>query len=212
MGLARLVDMDDIPDYPGDLIDARMTSDYFTVFWHDRWLNSELHLTSPLDVQGAAMNLFFIARKQNPIGSLPDNDKMLAKLLHIDLDQWQELRARPVNPLHNWRPYRVGDKIVLGHPVVIEVALDALHRREAREVKNTEKATYQRLQRLRDALQRMGVHKSAIGDDTLVERMDQWLLENHTGQRRQPAYDRVIKVAAREGWFRNPEAKRGNFG
>ena len=50
---------DQLPDYPAELVDARMTSDYFTVFWHDRWLNSELHLTSSLDVQGAALNLFF---------------------------------------------------------------------------------------------------------------------------------------------------------
>lgn len=197
----QLVDMDDIAEYPADLVDARMTSDYFTVFWHDRWLNSELHLTAPLDVQGAALNLYFIARKQNPVGSLPDNDRMLAKLLHADLAQWQELRARSVSPLHNWMPYRVGNKVVLGHPVVIEVAQDALHRREAREVKNTEKATYQRLQRLRDALHKMRVSKAVIADDVLIERMDAWLLENHTGQRRQPAYDRVMQVAAGERWF-----------
>lgn len=197
----QLVAADDIPDYPEELVDAKMSTDFFTMFHHDRWFQSETHLKSPLDVQGAALNLFFAARKQVPVGSLPDDDVMLAKLIHVDLALWQEMRARPVNPLRNWTRYLLGNRIVLGHKVVIEVAQDALRSRELREIANTEKATYQRLVRLREALARMGVDKHAIADQTLIERMDEWLVQNHRGQRRQPAYDRVMQVAANERWF-----------
>lgn len=197
----QLVEAGALPDYPAELIDARMTSDYFTVFWHDRWLNSELCLTARMDVQGAALNLFFIARKQNPIGSLPVSDTMLAKLLRIDLEYWQELCGRPITPLHHWQKYRADDKIIYGHPVVIEVALDALNRREAREIENSEKARYQRLRRLREALADLGCSKAVVADDVLIERMDEWLAEHHRGQRRRQAYERALEHAARAGWF-----------
>ena len=189
------------PDYPSELIDARLTSDYFTKFWHDRWLNSELHLTAPLDVQGAALNLFFISRKQNPVGSLPDDDVMLAKLLRIDLATWTDLRGRKINPLHNWHRMLADGHLVLGHPVVIEVALDAVNRREQREIKNTEKARYQRLQRIREAFAAMGCTDDVTRDDVLIERVDDWLLETHRGQRRMPIYEKALRHAVRERWM-----------
>ena len=202
----KVVDDVAMPDYPDDLTDVRMTSDYFTVWWHDRWLNSELCLTAKMDVQGAALNLFFIARKQNPIGSLPDNDSMLAKLLRIDLEYWQELRARPINPLHNWQQYRSGDKVVLGHPVVIEVARDALNRREIREAAGTARATDMRLGRLREVMKEIKCSPAVINDKSLVERLDAWLLEHHKGQRRMPRFEAslnaALRHAEREGWFR----------
>ena len=201
----HLADAGALPEYPVELIDARMTSDYFTMFWHDRWLNSELHLTAPLDVQGAALNLFFIARKQNPIGSLPDNDAMLSKLLRIDLAAWVDLRQRSVGPLHNWSPYRVDGKIVLGHPVVIEVAMDALNRRSIREASNAEKAVNTRLKRLAEAMLAIGGAEGLVNDKVLMGRIDAWLLENHRGQRRMPQFEkslrRALNHALEQGWI-----------
>lgn len=200
-----LIDADDLEEYPDDLMDARMTSDYFTMFWHDRWLNSTLHLTAGMDVQGAALNLFFIARKQNPIGSLPDDDAILAKLLRLPLDVWQDLRARSVGPLHRWRRMRAGDQIVLGHPVVIDVARDAMHRRAANQASSEEKAIYARQKRLRELMSLMKCSKAMIDDAFLVERLDHWLLENHRGQRRMPQFEqsmrRALMHAGKEGWI-----------
>lgn len=202
----RLIDDEAMPNYPDDLIDVRMTSDYFTVFWHDRWLNSELCLKAKMDVQGAALNLFFIARKQNPIGSLPDDDLMLAKLLRIDAEQWHDLKHRRISPLHNWQHYNARGKIILGHPVVIEVAQDALHRRESREAASTEKATNLRLDRLRRSMADIRVSKGVLADQSLIERLDVWLLEHHKGQRRMPRFEAslnaALRHAEREGWFR----------
>lgn len=200
-----LVEVDDLPEYPFELIDARMTSDYFTMFWHDRWLNSKLHLTGALDVQGAALNLFFIARKQNPIGSLPDDDAILAKLLRLNLDVWMDLRGRAIGPLYQWRPMRAGGQIILGHPVVIDVALDAVTRRAANQQSTEEKAIYARQKRLREAMAAMRMDKVLLDDAILIERLDHWLVENHRGQRRMPQFEgsirRALRHAAQEGWI-----------
>ncbi len=203
----QVVDVADLPDYPIDT-DASMAAHYFTTFYHDRWLNSELHLTGSLEVQACALNLFFIAQKQTPVGTLPDNNAILARLLRIDLQLWKDLRARVLSPLHKWRRCRCGDEIRLMHPVVTEVLLQALGRREAREASNAEKAVYQRLQRLRSAMRDMGLSKDVIRDDRLVERIDAWMLENVKGQRRRPAYDAAILHASKMQWFGGSGATR----
>lgn len=199
-----VVEVTALPEYPVELVDARLTSDYFTMFWHDRWLNSELCLTAPLDVQGAALNLYFIARKQNPVGSLPDNDDMLAKLLRVDLATWQDLRGRRISPLHGWSSYTVNGKRVLGHSVVIEVALDALTKRVAREASNDERAVKMRQVRLREAMIDIRCDVTLTNDKILIERMDAWLMENHIGQRRMPKFqgslERAISHAVAQGW------------
>ena len=210
--LALIDSGDGLPEYPADLIDARMTSDYFTVFWHDRWLNSELCLTADMDVQGAALNLFWIARKQNPIGSLPTNDDMLAKLLRIDRGYWRDLKGRTISPLHNWQRMRAGEKIVLGHPVVIEVALDALGRREIREAAQSEKAAAMRIKRLGEMMVEIGCDPRMAADKVLLGRLDDWLLEHHKGQRRMPRFETSLSAALRHaqtvGWLQGRSAGR----
>lgn len=203
----QVIDVADLPEYPVD-VEASMAGHFFTTFYHDRWLNSELHLTASLDVQACALNLFFLAQKQTPVGTLPDNDAILARLLRVDLQLWKDLRARTVGPLHKWQRCRCGDEIRLMHPVVTEVVLQALGRREAREASNAEKAVYQRLQRLRSAMHDMGMSRDVIRDDRLIERIDAWMLENVKGQRRRPAYDAAILHASRMKWLGGLENAR----
>lgn len=201
----KAVEGADLPDYPEELCDPRLTSDYFTAFWHDRWLSSTLHLTAPMAVQGAALNLFFLSRKQTPVGSLPVDDKILARLLRVDLGEWLGWMAQPITPLHNWTRYAYGDGEVYGHQVVIEVARDALERREVRKASGESKAIYQRQQRLIDVLRDMRCDKAILGDKVLVERLDAWLMENHRGQRRMPQFEasvtRALQHAHAQGWF-----------
>ncbi len=202
----RLVDpTEEIPEYPVELTEARMTSDYFTMFWHDRWLYSETCLKADLEVQGAALNLFFLARKQTPVGSLPDDSAVLASLLRIDLEQWGRLCGRAITPLNNWRRYRYDNKVILGHPVVIEVALDAVHRREVREAAQNDKATSMRLKRLGELMIEIGCDARMTQDKILLERLDAWLLENHVGQRRMPRFEASMNAALRHavqvGWI-----------
>jgi len=194
-----------IDDYPVELCDPMLTADYFTMFWHDRWLSSTLHLTAPMAVQGAALNLFFLSRKQVPVGSLPDDETMLARLLRIDLAEWRGLMAQPVTPLHNWTRYRYAGGVILGHAVVIEVCRDALQRRAMRKASSEDKAVAQRQYRLVEAMRAVGCKDGLCEDKSLVERLDGWLIENHRGQRRMPQFEaslrRALDHAHAQGWL-----------
>ncbi|WP_305972659.1 MULTISPECIES: hypothetical protein [unclassified Mameliella] len=199
----RPIEVEDMPEYPQELCDPSGATDYFTKFWHDRWLSSRLHLTASLEVQAAALNLFFYARKQNPIGSLPVDQRMLARLLRISDGQWHELMNQEITPLHGWREYSHDGGVVLGHPVVIEVAQDALDRREARKLANDDKAVQERRRRLVGTLRQCGCSEPMTKDWALVCWLDDWLAANHHGQRRFPqiqhSVERALRAAAAEG-------------
>jgi len=196
----------DYPAYPATLCDPHLSSDYFTAFWHDRWLASRLHLTARLDVQGAAMNLFWYARKQTPVGSLPIDEDILHNLLRISREDWLALMAQDITPLHNWSKYRnpITGKIVYGHPVVMEVCEDALMRREVRKAKNEGKAVYQQQRRLAEAMQQIKCPAAMCEDKVLIERLDDWLITNHRGQRRMPQFEtslrKALDHAEKAGW------------
>lgn len=201
----EVVDIGSLPDYPDDLMDVPPATDFFVKFFHNRWLNSRLHLTASMAVQGMAMNLFMIARNQNPMGSLPHDEAVIARMLRVSIEEWSGAKAQQIGPLHGWRQYRAGSDIVLGHPVVIEGCQDAIHRREAREAGNEEKRAAQRLKRLAEAMAKIGCVKEICSDAVLLQRLDQWLSENHKGQRRQPQFDawiaRALQHAERAGWI-----------
>ncbi|TMV86124.1 hypothetical protein FGG78_20135 [Thioclava sp. BHET1] len=193
-------DLASIPDYPIER-STRLTAHYFMMWWHDRWLNSTMHLKASYEVQGVAVALFSIAQRQTPIGTLPDDDEMLAKLLRMDLARWRDLVSLPVSPLHNWSRCNCEGEIRLMHPVVLEVAMDAITRRDVREAKASERAVAKRSERLRLALSEMGCDRAVIGDEVLIERMDKWLLESCHGNRTRLVYERALEHAARMGWF-----------
>lgn len=199
-----LVDAGSIPDY--ELGDIRLENHFFVAWHFSRWLNSEMHLCSTYEVQGVARALFDIAHMQSPTGTLPDDDVQLSRLLRIDIIRWRELRGMEFGPLRGWFRVRCGDRVRLGHPVVIDVLNDAISRREERERVAGERAVAMRLKRLRDGLSGLGLPERALADDVLIERMDDWLMQNVRGQRRVSAYERVLVVARQEGWFGRPNA------
>ena len=198
-----ICDVSDIDDYPLMRSD-RLPSHYFTTFWHTRWLNSTLHLTADMAVQGAAMNLFFIAQSQSPVGTLPDDDVILSRLLRIDLLTWQALRGQRIGALHNWERVNCEGEIRLAHPVVTEVVLDAMHRREAKVASNESKAVYQRQQRLIAAWSDLGVGRDALADTVLIERAEAWLTETRPGRRTVQSYEAVLVHAQQSGWIGRP--------
>lgn len=207
----RAVDAD-LPDYPSELCDPALATDYFTVWWHDRWLSSRLHLQASQAVQGAALNLFFLARKQTPVGSLPADEALLARLLRVAPDEWRGLMAQPLTPLHRWQRYAHDGDVVLGHPVVIEVALAALHRREDRESSRDDRAVAMRRRRLVEIMRAEGCAPAMCQDWQLVCRIDDWLAANHQGQRRQPqvgaSLRRALQHATAMGWIGGGSARR----
>lgn len=197
----RPVDLDSLPVYPFNLSD-RLQAHYFIQIQFNRWLSSTLGLMGSMDVQGAALTLIFHAQNQSPIGTLPDDDEVLARLLRIDLSQWKQLRNRDLGALHNWRPYRCdGNTVRLGHPTVIEVLTDAFERREARQASNEARAVSMRLSRLRKALSGMGCSPAVLADDVLIARMDDWLTQTCQGNRTDVNYDRALHHAVAQRWL-----------
>lgn len=187
------VDFDALPEYPRDLVDAGPSADHFIRLFHHRWLNSALHLRASMRVQGMALNLFMFARQQNPLGSLPNDRDMLARLLRVSPGEWSDALTEAPGPLHGWRQYRGPQGVVLGHAVVIEEALDSLARRAEREMSRTSRAEAARLTRLREVVTDMGRDYARVYDaaDKLAA-LDAWLTEHHRGRRVRPQLDSSI--------------------
>lgn len=201
---------DPLPDYPISR-DERLPELAFVKWIPSRWLNSSGHLKCTYEVQGIARALFDIATAQSPIGTLPDDDEELAKLLRIDLGHWRSLRAlADRGPLRNWSRCichgKGNGEVRLMHRVVTDLLLDVLHRREARELSKEAQAEGKRHQRMIEGLRKAGLADEVCADGILMTRMDRWLKENCTGNRTGMVYLRAIEHAHREGWFRTARA------
>lgn len=198
--LLRPVDSDALDQYP-IAEDEDLKGHRFVMFDHDRWLNSDTFLRMSAECGWFYLNLIFLSQKQRPIGTLPDDDELLASLLRIDLGRWKELRARQMGPLHKWRRVRCGNKIRLAHPVVTKIAEETVESRILRVQSNEEKAVYQRLKRLREGLLFLGCDKSVVADDVLVQRIDGWLTEHAPGKRTRASYERALMHAVAQKWM-----------
>ena len=188
-------------EYPIDRSE-RLPELAFVKWVPSRWLNSSGHLKCTYEVQGMARALFDICTAQSPIGTLPDDDEVLAKLLRIDPGHWVAMRAMGTRgPLRNWVHCQAGDEVRLMHAVVTESLLDVLARRETRELSKGRQAEIKRIERLINGLRGAGLSAAVLEDAVLIARMDEWLTANHRGNRTPIAHLRVIEHAARAGWM-----------
>lgn len=193
-----VIDTDGLPEYPLGNSD-RLTTHYFLAWHFDRWLNSELRLTASPAVRGLAFDLFNIAQRQTPVGTLPDDNRQLAALLLLDVTSWERYRAETPSPLHSWRPCLCeGGLVRLMHPVVLEVIEDAFGRRRKHEQDAEKAREAKRLHRLREAVAEIGTKRMAA-DDAMMERLDAWLVVycDEQGKRRTRAWvQRAMEVDA----------------
>lgn len=180
----------------------RLDGQTFVKWWHHRWLASELCVMASFEVKGMARDLFDLAQTQSPMGTLPPDRAVIARLLRVDTHHFENLCRQKFSPMSGWQPCITDDgESRLYHATVLEQVQDALSRREAWLASKTGAAVRERRRRLVAALREMGVSAEACADDALIERMDTWLVENWKTKRGAEAYHRVM-VAAREGmWF-----------
>jgi len=141
-------------------IGARLRGDWYP-FYIDRFLGSRLVSTMDRDAAFVAIVLWTASMRQDPAGTLPDNDAELAHLAGFgrDLSGWLDVRAR--GALRKWRPYLClssgsgeAEQIRLGHPVVATVALDAvtrIHEQSERGRRAAERALASRMRKLMKA-------------------------------------------------------------
>ena len=109
---------------------ARRYDRQFVRWDHLSWLASEMHLKGSYEVQGISMALFCIALNQKPIGTLPIDEGMIARLLRIDDGVWHHLQRSMMPPLHGWKPCVACDgEPRLYHRAVVEQMLEHHHPR-----------------------------------------------------------------------------------
>jgi hypothetical protein len=190
----------DIPPYPIER-DVRLPGHHFIKWDFNRWLNSAFFLTASYEVQGVGRALFDIAQNQTPLGTLPDDDLQLARLLHLDVDSWKELRARPIGPLHKWFRVGCGNEVRLGHPEVLAVLQDAISGREQRDLSREERAEVMRIERLAKGMAKAGLGSAQISDRALLTRIDDWLKQSVRGNRTAAAYEQAFQHAVRQRWI-----------
>lgn len=178
----NIVDVSEIPVYPipGD---ERLESHYFIAFHFNRWLNSDFRLKATAEVRAYALDLFCIAQNQSPVGTLPDDEELLAKLLMIDLAQWRDLCKRDMPPLYNWSKCLVGNVTRLAHPVVTEMAVKALSSKSKSEKAKERERERKRHIALRFQIVEAGGSSRLAENKAYIERLDAWLVANCTGNR-----------------------------
>lgn len=179
----KAVDNTPLPDYPIPRSE-RLESHYFVEFHHNRWRDSDFRMLADLDVRAVGFDLFFLAQNQAPVGTLPTDGKLLAKLSGVDLETWNSLCSRPISPLHNWCECNCEGEVRLAHPVVTEMAVKALGYREDHLEKKEADRERHRLKALPAQMVRGGASTRMAEDEALVIRFDQFLLEHCPDQQR----------------------------
>lgn len=148
-----------------------------------------------------AVLLWAASMKQNPAGSLPDDDVELAHLsgFGVDVEGWR--KARSCLALYGWRPVEVEDAPAgacqrLGHVILAEIAKDQYDRKRGRE-RGREHAAFATMKsRVRSKLREIKQARVAENDHA-VDQIAQWLRGNDlyvTNENVRVAMDDVLGI------------------
>lgn len=164
----------------------RLDSHYFLQWNLKRWRGSAFRKRCDPDVGWFGFNLFCIAQDGTPVGTLSIDEYELAHDLNLSVAAWRELCAREITPLHGWEKVLCdNDEIRWAHPVVTEVALQALASKRDHEAKKLRRKITKRRSDLAEMLVRLG-HSEAAASTGFLEAFDAWIDANHgDGQRRE---------------------------
>lgn len=154
----------------------RLESHYFVEFHYNRWMTSDTRLLADLDVRSVYLDLIFVSQSQDPVGTLPCDHRLLAKLAGVPREVFEGLCGREIGPLHKWEQVRCGEEIRLGHPVVTEIALKAVMSRKRNAAKNAEDRMRKRLATIRENLNKAikGGQRIAQSDE-MVNQISDWI-------------------------------------
>lgn len=175
---------DDLPEYPISHRD-RLDSHYFLQWNLKRWRGSDFRRRAYDDPEVGfyGFELFCQSQDETPVGTLPMDDAQLAFCLHLSLEKWRSLCKRDLSPLHGWSPVLCDNgQTRLAHPVVTEIALDALGSRQ----RNIARAADDRLRKRMHTIRRhlsaniAGGSRSARDDD-LIGRINDWIERAYPG-------------------------------
>mgnify|MGYP006979927583 CR=1 FL=1 len=169
------VDAEELPDYPFGA-DDRLDSHYFMVWERRRWLNSDMRLKGTPECRALYFDLTNIAYDQSPVGTLPDDMDVLAKMLFLDPGHFRALCKLDYGPLHKWTRCRCeGGEVRLMHPMVLRSLTEAIARKEDNRARNEAANAAKRLQRLRATV--AGYQAELAKNDAAVRWIDEWLMK-----------------------------------
>lgn len=177
----QAIDDGELPEYPLSA-DDRMDSHFFMPWERRRWLNSDMRLKGTPECRAFYFDLINIACDQAPIGTLPDDPDVLAKLLHVDPSHFRALIRLEFGPLHKWRRCGCDGEVRLFHPFVLRMLLDNFARKEDNRARTEAANAKKRIQRLRETM--AGYQPQLAKNDAAVRWIDEWLNENCFGYRK----------------------------
>jgi hypothetical protein len=183
-----LVGSSDMPDYPISA-DERLDSHYFVQWNLKRWRGSDFRKKAYADPEVGfyRFELICLAQDETPVGTLPTDETYLAFTLHMPLERWQSLMRRDVTPLDGWHTVMCdNDEVRLTHPVVQAVAVEAMKSKRTAAAKAVARANAKRLKDLREKIEALGAGR-VLQQPNVLERLDEWLTENHSGNRMEAA-------------------------
>jgi hypothetical protein len=155
----------------------RLKGDWFP-FYIDRFLSSRLVTVTPRDVAFTSVVLWAASMRQDPAGTLPDDDAELAYIAGCgrDMAEWADLKAR--GALRKWTPVLCLDpetddaeQIRLAHPVVTEVAVASFERMRARTNKHAEATKRSDRSKVRKLMRDAGAHPGLTNRRDFVDQV-----------------------------------------
>lgn len=171
LAVIRPVDPATLPVYPLDGTE-RLESHWFMPWERRRWLNSGMNLHGTDASRIHYFNLINIAYDHQPIGTLPNDLDLLARLLFVDAKHFRAMCALPYGPLHKWELCLCGDEVRLMHPMIVSTLIEAISRKEDNRAKTDAANKSKALQRVRSRLAAIDV-QLATNDDA-VRWIDGW--------------------------------------
>ncbi|OLS43077.1 DUF1376 domain-containing protein [Rhodovulum sulfidophilum] len=129
---------------------------------------------------GTALILWAEAFKQDPAGTLPDDDVLLAQIARFgsDIEGWRRVRT---GALHGWRPVHVenseGRGARLGHPVIAKIAVDMYQRKRGRDESRERSRLASMRSRVRERIKRLGYRKPHYESAQVIGVVTDWLSE-----------------------------------
>lgn len=189
----RPVGTDDLPEYPISAED-RLDSHFFIQWNLKRWRKSNFRRLAEPEVGWFGFLLICEAHDESPVGTLPTDERLLADTVGVTLDRWRQLCEREINPLHNWHLVRCDNgEVRYAHPIVQEVALEALKSRKKNQVEADQRRLAKRLKDLTEMIETRIKAPQLLQVPGFVSRFHEWLEENYPdAQRREPLVRKAL--------------------
>lgn len=168
--------------YPLRMGDRLSTNDW--IEWHlhqfltSKFVTYAIYENRRADI-GTAIILWSESYRQDPAGTLPDDDVELAALARVaSVDEWRAMRA---GVLYGWSPCDIEDAPGagrLGHAVIAKIAMDS-HRRKMGRVHGREAAEAAQVRhKVKKKLEAMKLQRLADAPP-VVEAVAKWLSQSN---------------------------------